>query len=228
MRSSEVIIEKLAAMSKEAAYGMETAKKGYKAVKGGVSRAYKGYVSALKGKGIKATGQNLKNVDMAADYGVLAGDHVERFGKAYKAHAKEKLKTLAARGATGVVGGAGVVGAGALAINRKGAPVEKSAFIIPGAVGAARASGLSADEAQELRGHYGLKPKRGLKTRSFWRSAAMGTLGGAAGGMVGAPFGATATGLGGLAGTIGGTIYGSNKYTKGNLRKIRAEKASQQ
>lgn len=227
MKSSEVIIEKLAGMAKEAAYGKETLKKGYKAVKGGISRAYKGYVSALKGKGVKATGQNLKNVGMAADYGALAGDQVERYGKAYKAYAKEKLKTLAARGATGVAG-AGVVGAGALAINRKGAPVEKSAFIIPGAVGAVRASDLSADEAQELRRHYGLKPKRGLKTRSFWRSAIMGTLGGAAGGMVGAPFGATATGLGGLAGTIGGTIYGSNKYTKGNLRKIRAEKASQQ
>lgn len=134
MKSSEVIIEKLAAMSKEAAYGMETAKKGYKAVKGGVSRAYKGYVSALKGKGIKATGQNLKNVDMAADYGVLAGDHVERFGKAYKAYTNEKLKTLAARGGIGLAGG-GIAGAGYHALTRKNAPVEKSAFIIPGAIG---------------------------------------------------------------------------------------------
>lgn len=98
-----------------------------------------------------------------------------------------------------------------------------------GIVNMLRASDLSKQEADELRQHYGLKPKGGLKTRAFWRGTAHEALGAAAGsgvgglaGSIGGPVGrAAGASLGGIAGGLYFGLGSGKKYSRQGLNDIR-------
>jgi len=99
--------------------------------------------------------------------------------------------------------------------------------LIGGVMNAIRSGDLSPAEADELRAHYGLKPKGGLKTRNFWK----GEVAGAAGGTIGSRIGGAVGGrpglyVGTLAGEVGSAWLNGNKWTRGNLEKIRARNAN--
>jgi hypothetical protein len=107
----------------------------------------------------------------------------------------------------------------------KVAALQKIAFV-SGLLGAIRADQLSPQEVKELREYYGLKPKGGLKTRSYWKTNAHAAAGGLLGTAAGYGLGRVPAALGGTAGMIAGAIHASNKYSPQGYAKIKRNKNS--
>jgi len=94
-----------------------------------------------------------------------------------------------------------------------------------------RAGRLKPHEADELRGHYGLKPKGGVKSRAFGRgfvgSLVGGTLGAMAGIGLGRKAGRGAAILGGnigaVGGGLGGALFHSRKYSPKRYKLLKSQ-----